>query len=201
MVFEKADRIGGLLRYGIPDFKLEKWVIDRRIEQMVAEGVIFETGVEAGVDLSLSYMRRAFDSVLIATGARKPRDLDIPGRDLDGIHFAMDFLTQQNRRVAGDPLVPERSITAKDKHVVMAADFAGWPLAQAVKTHLQSKGWTVEDLTPVLEETPMYQRAGFMLGAKITEHIACCRRAEISGAFNNSYAFQRSTTHIYSIYD
>ncbi|MBL7224108.1 MAG: glutamate synthase subunit beta [Candidatus Brocadiae bacterium] len=102
VVFERADRIGGILRYGIPDFKLEKWVIDRRLEQMKAEGVVFETGVDAGADLSVRYLRRTFDAVLIAAGARQPRGLDVPGHDLDGVHFAMTFLTQQNRRNA-DP--------------------------------------------------------------------------------------------------
>ncbi|MBM4043013.1 MAG: glutamate synthase subunit beta [Planctomycetes bacterium] len=100
VVFEKADRVGGILRYGIPDFKLEKWVIDRRLEQMKAEGVVFETNVEAGVDISPRYLRRTFDALLIAAGARVPRDLKLPGRELDGIHFAMRFLTQQNRRNA-----------------------------------------------------------------------------------------------------
>ncbi|MBM4032219.1 MAG: glutamate synthase subunit beta [Planctomycetes bacterium] len=100
VVFEKADRVGGILRYGIPDFKLEKWVIDRRLEQLRAEGVVFETNVEAGLDVSPRYLRRTFDAILIAAGARVPRDLKIPGRDLDGVHFAMRYLTQQNRRNA-----------------------------------------------------------------------------------------------------
>jgi NAD(P)H-dependent glutamate synthase small subunit len=119
VVFEKADRPGGILRYGIPDFKLEKSVIDRRLEQMRAEGVVFETGVEAGTDLSPRYLRRTFDALLIAAGARVPRDLKIPGRDLRGIHFAMPFLAQQNRRNAGAVIPPEESITAKDKNVVV----------------------------------------------------------------------------------
>ena len=118
-VFEKADRIGGILRYGIPDFKLEKWVIDRRLEQMVAEGVVFEPRVEAGVDLAVRYLQRTFDAVLIAAGARVPRDLDIPGRDLGGIHLAMTYLTQQNRTNAGDDVPARQRITAKGKHVVV----------------------------------------------------------------------------------
>jgi len=118
-VFEKADRIGGILRYGIPDFKLEKWVIDRRLEQMVAEGVVFEPRVEAGVDLAVRYLQRTFDAVLIAAGARVPRDLDIPGRDLGGIHFAMTYLTQQNRINAGDTVPDGQRISAKGKHVVV----------------------------------------------------------------------------------
>ena len=119
VLFERADRIGGILRYGIPDFKLEKWVIDRRLEQMRTEGVVFETGVEAGTDLSVRYMQRTFDAVLIAAGARQPRDLDLPGRSLDGIHFAMTYLTQQNRRNAGETIPPDKAITAQGKNVVV----------------------------------------------------------------------------------
>lgn len=119
VVFERSDRVGGLLRYGIPDFKLEKWVIDRRVEQMVAEGVVFETGVDAGVDISGRYMQRTFDAILLATGAGVPRDLDVPGRDLGGIRFAMDFLVQQNRRNAGELVRPEEQILAHGKNVVV----------------------------------------------------------------------------------
>jgi NAD(P)H-dependent glutamate synthase small subunit len=119
VVFEKADRIGGILRYGIPDFKLEKWVIDRRLEQVRAEGVVFETNVEAGVDVSPRYLRRTFDAILIAAGARVPRDLRIPGRDLDGIHFAMRFLTQQNRRNAGEAIPADDAISAAGRNVVV----------------------------------------------------------------------------------
>jgi len=118
-LFEKADRIGGLLRYGIPDFKLEKRVIDRRMGQMREEGVIFQTGVHVGVDLSVAELRRGFDSVLLALGAELPRDLEVPGRELDGVHFAMDFLPQQNRRVAGDVVAAEEEILATGKHVVI----------------------------------------------------------------------------------
>ena len=118
-LFEKADRIGGLLRYGIPDFKLEKWVIDRRLEQMREEGVSFQTGVHVGPDLSPAELRKSFDAVVLATGAEHPRDLDVPGRDLVGTHFAMEFLTQQNRRGAGDPVPAEGAILATDKNVVI----------------------------------------------------------------------------------
>ena len=119
VVYEKADRIGGILRYGIPDFKLDKSVIDRRLEQMAAEGVIFEAGVDVGRDISAGYLRRTFDAVIMATGARVPRDLPVPGRDLEGVHFAMDFLSQQNRRVAGDTIEPEGEITAFKKKVIV----------------------------------------------------------------------------------
>jgi len=119
VVFEKSDRIGGLLRYGIPDFKLEKWVIDRRLEQMRGEGVVFETGVNAGVDVTADYLRRSFDAIVVAAGATVPRDLPVPGRDLKGIHFAMEFLVQQNRRNAGDSIPEAEEITAAGKHVVV----------------------------------------------------------------------------------
>ncbi|MBW2269332.1 MAG: glutamate synthase subunit beta [Deltaproteobacteria bacterium] len=118
-LFEKADRVGGLLRYGIPDFKLEKWTIDRRLEQMRAEGVSFQTGVHVGVDLSVAELRKGFDAILLTLGAEQPRDLDVSGRDLDGVHFAMEFLPQQNRRVAGDVVPEGESILATGKHVVI----------------------------------------------------------------------------------
>jgi NAD(P)H-dependent glutamate synthase small subunit len=119
VVFERDRAVGGVLRYGIPDFKLEKWVIDRRLEQLRAEGVTFETGVEAGTDLSARYLRTSFDALLLATGSRAPRDLKVPGRELGGIHFAMDFLSQQNRINAGEVIRPEERISAKDKDVVV----------------------------------------------------------------------------------
>jgi glutamate synthase (NADPH/NADH) small chain len=118
-LFEKNDRLGGLLRYGIPDFKMEKWVIDRRIDQMRGEGVSFQTGVAVGVDLSVAELRKNFDAVLLTTGSEAPRDLEVPGRDLDGVHYAMDFLPQQNRRVAGDTVDPRNEILAGDKHVII----------------------------------------------------------------------------------
>ncbi|MDE0487560.1 MAG: glutamate synthase subunit beta, partial [Nitrospira sp.] len=117
-VYEKADRIGGLLRYGIPDFKMEKWVIDRRLDQMIAEGVKFETNVNVGVDVTADALASRFDAVCLALGAEQPRDLPVLGRDLDGVHFAMDYLTQQNKMNAGDDL-PVEQITAKDKRVVI----------------------------------------------------------------------------------
>ncbi len=116
-VFEKADRIGGLLRYGIPDFKMEKHVIDRRLEQMIAEGVEFRTNVHVGHDIPGDELREDFDAILLASGAEQPRDLPVPGRELKGIHFAMDFLPQQNKRGAGDD-VPNQ-ILATGKRVVI----------------------------------------------------------------------------------
>ncbi len=116
-LFERDDRIGGLLRYGIPDFKMEKWHIDRRMEQMAAEGVTFRTGVRVGVDVHADELRRAFDAIVLSCGATKPRDLPVPGRELRGIHFAMEFLPQQNKVVAGDG-VPGQ-ILATGKRVVI----------------------------------------------------------------------------------
>jgi glutamate synthase (NADPH/NADH) small chain len=116
-VFEKADRIGGLLRYGIPDFKMEKSVLDRRLEQMAAEGVQFQTNAHIGGDIPASELRKEFDAILLAGGAESPRDLNVPGRGLTGIHFAMEFLPQQNKRNAGDE-VPNQ-ILATGKHVVI----------------------------------------------------------------------------------
>jgi glutamate synthase (NADPH/NADH) small chain len=116
-VLERSDRVGGLLRYGIPDFKLEKAVLDRRLEQLEGEGVVFKTGVHAGVDVRGEELRAAYDAIVLAGGAQRPRDLEVPGRELQGVHFAMDFLTQQNRRVAGDE-VPD-PILATGKRVVV----------------------------------------------------------------------------------
>lgn len=121
-VFEKNDRIGGLLRYGIPDYKLEKTRIDRRAHQMHAEGVEFRTGVEVGVALPVSALLENFNAVVMAGGAEAPRDLAVPGRELGGIHYAVDFLMQQNKRNAGDEeakAAPTGTISAKGKHVVV----------------------------------------------------------------------------------
>ncbi|MGO9862641.1 MAG: glutamate synthase subunit beta [Terriglobales bacterium] len=118
-VYEKADRIGGLLRYGIPQFKLEKHLIDRRLEQMSAEGVKFVTGAEVGKNVAVEDLQREFDAIVLAGGAEQPRDLNVPGRELKGIHFAMDFLAQQNRRNLGDTIAPESEILATGKRVVI----------------------------------------------------------------------------------
>ena len=121
-VFEKSDRIGGLLRYGIPDFKMEKHLIDRRVSQMEAEGVIFRTRMHVGVDVSVQRILDDYQVIVMCGGAETPRDLAIPGRELDGVHFAMDFLTQQNRRVAGDDeraAAPAGTLRADGKHVIV----------------------------------------------------------------------------------
>jgi glutamate synthase (NADPH/NADH) small chain len=116
-VFEKADRIGGLLRYGIPDFKLEKRIVDRRLEQMIAEGVRFETRAHVGQNVPVEDLRKDYDALLLAGGAEQPRDLKVPGRELKGIHFAMEFLPQQNKLNAGDKV--ENQIRATGKNVII----------------------------------------------------------------------------------
>jgi glutamate synthase (NADPH/NADH) small chain len=118
-LFEKDDRIGGLLRYGIPDFKMEKYTIDRRIKQMEAEGVVFRPSVHVGVDVTAAQLQKDFDAALLTGGAQAPRDLPVPGRDLKGIYFAMDFLTQNNKRVAGDTIPAAEEISAKGKDVIV----------------------------------------------------------------------------------
>jgi glutamate synthase (NADPH/NADH) small chain len=121
-VFEKADRIGGLLRYGIPDFKMDKALIDRRVAQMTAEGVSFRTNVQVGVDVAMNLLLNEFDAVAVTGGAEAPRNLEVPGRELDGIHFAMEYLPQQNKRNAGDSeerAAPHGTISAEGKHVVV----------------------------------------------------------------------------------
>jgi glutamate synthase (NADPH/NADH) small chain len=118
-VFEKQDRIGGLLRYGIPDFKLEKPVVDRRLEQLIAEGIEFKTNFNVGVELQGDQLLKQFDAVLLGIGAEVPRAVDLPGSDLKGVHYAMDYLTQQNRRLAGERFHGDEEIMATGKRVVI----------------------------------------------------------------------------------
>lgn len=118
-VFERANRIGGLLRYGIPEFKMEKQVLDRRLQQMEAEGVELRTGANVGVDIDVNQLRGEFDALVLTGGAMQPRDLAIPGRELQGVHFAMDFLTPQNRLCEGDEVPQDALISARNKHVII----------------------------------------------------------------------------------
>ncbi len=118
-VFERADRIGGLLRYGIPEFKMEKRHLDRRLQLMVEEGVQFQTNANIGDSIAVGELKAQFDAIVLASGATEPRDLPVPGRELAGIHFAMEFLTLQNRRNEGDTIADEDFISAKDKHVII----------------------------------------------------------------------------------
>jgi glutamate synthase (NADPH/NADH) small chain len=118
-VYEKSDRIGGLMRYGIPDFKLEKYLVDRRVELMQAEGIVFATKAHVGVNIASDELLRSYDALLLCGGSESPRDLKLPGRELKGIHFAMDFLTQQNLRVGGIVVDPAKAILATGKRVVI----------------------------------------------------------------------------------
>ena len=118
-MFERDEHIGGLLRLGIPDFKLEKQVVQRRVDLMSEEGVKFKTGVYVGKDTPISELRDGYDALLLAGGSTTPRDLPVPGRELDGVHFAMDYLTQQNRVIDGQSVEPEQRITAEGKRVVI----------------------------------------------------------------------------------
>ena len=138
-VFERDDAIGGLLRYGIPDFKMEKWVLDRRVAQMEAEGVIFKASVNAGVDVTGEEMQAQFDAIVIAVGSTVPRDLKVLGRELDGVHFAMEYLPQQNKQVAGTWNPHNHQLTAEGKSVVIlgggdtGADCLGTAIRQGAK--------------------------------------------------------------------
>ncbi len=142
-VFEKNDAIGGLLRYGIPDFKLSKSVIDRRLELFVDEGIIFKTNINVGVDILKEELYSEFDAVLLAVGAEQPRDLPVEGRDLEGVYFAMDFLTQQNKKVSGKLKADEFRIFAKDKNVLVigggdtGSDCVGTSIRQKAKSVTQ----------------------------------------------------------------
>ena len=139
-VFEKNDRIGGLLRYGIPNFKLEKHVIDRRVEQMRHEGVIFLTNAHVGVNIPIESLTDHYEAILLCGGSEQPRDLKVPGRDLKGIHFAMEFLPQQNKRCEGDIVDPSLAILAEGKRVLIigggdtGADCLGTSLRQHAKS-------------------------------------------------------------------
>ncbi|MBF0097973.1 MAG: glutamate synthase subunit beta [Magnetococcales bacterium] len=142
-LYEKARKVGGLLRYGIPNFKLEKQIIDRRLQQMIEEGLTVRTGVHVGVDLPVEQLRREYDAILLVGGAEHPRDLTIPGRELRGIHYAMDFLGQQNRRLGGEDLSGEQAILATNRHVVVigggdtGADCVGTSVRQGAKSVTQ----------------------------------------------------------------
>ena len=142
-VYERDDRIGGLLTYGIPDFKMEKWLVDRRVTQMEEEGVEFRTNANVGFNVDVEELRRECDAIVLCGGATLPRDLPIPGRDLDGVHFAMKFLLQQNRRVAGKEVPEDIAITAQGKHVIVigggdtGSDCVGTSVRQGAKSITQ----------------------------------------------------------------
>ncbi|MBE0651074.1 MAG: glutamate synthase subunit beta [Bacteroidales bacterium] len=143
-VFEKNDAIGGLLRYGIPDFKLNKTVIDRRLAIFGEEGISFKTSVKIGQDISKEELLKEFDAVVLAMGSETPRDLPVEGRNLDGVHFAMDFLTQSNRRIAGETIPEEKSIYAKGKHVLVIG--GGDTGSDCVGTSIRQKAASVTQI-------------------------------------------------------
>jgi glutamate synthase (NADPH/NADH) small chain len=153
-VFEKADRIGGLLRYGIPDFKMNKQVLDRRLRQMEQEGVEFKPSVHVGVDVHANELRKQFDVLLLTGGAESPRDLNVPGRHLKGIHFAMEYLPQQNRRVAGDRVPGQILATGKRVAIIGGGDTG----ADCLGTAHRQKAHSVYQLEimpmPPLERSP-----------------------------------------------
>ncbi|MGF1641228.1 MAG: glutamate synthase subunit beta [Rhodospirillales bacterium] len=179
VVYEKQDRIGGLLRYGIPDFKMEKHLIDRRMAQMQAEGVEFRPNSHVGVDVDALHILDRFDAMVLAGGAEQPRDLPVPGRDLDGVHFAMDFLTQQNARVAGRNAEPEHPILATGRDVVVigggdtGSDCVGTSVRQGAKSVTQleilMRPPEREDKALTWPNWPMKMRSS-------TSHEEGCRR-------------------------
>jgi glutamate synthase (NADPH/NADH) small chain len=173
-VFEKSDRIGGLLRYGIPDFKMEKWVIDRRLEQMKAEGVEFKTGVTVGKDITGEQLRQQFDAVGLTMGAEMARDLPVPGRELKGIHFAMEYLTQQNKRTAGIS-VSEEPITAKGKRVII---IGGGDTGSDCLGTAHRQGCSEAHQFDSIARTASHAREFHALAAlaHATSHVACARR-------------------------
>lgn len=162
-VFERDDRIGGLLRYGIPDFKMEKRFIDRRLAQMEGEGVVFKPGVNIGVDIDAREMLAKFDAICLAGGSTRPRDLEVPGRELDGVHFAMEYLPMQNKRNAGDEIPDSDFISAKGKRVIIlgggdtGADCLGTAIRQGAAEVLQFEILPKPPLTrPAEHPWPMY---------------------------------------------
>jgi glutamate synthase (NADPH) small chain len=142
-VFERADRIGGLLRYGIPEFKMEKHLLDRRLNLMHEEGIMFRTNANVGINVAVEELRREFDAILLAGGSTAPRDLPVPGRELKGIHFAMQYLPLQNKRCEGDTIDDSEFISAKDKRVVIigggdtGADCLGTAHRQGARSIMQ----------------------------------------------------------------
>jgi glutamate synthase (NADPH/NADH) small chain len=184
-VYEKEDAIGGLLRYGIPDFKLNKEVVDRRLHVLIEEGIDFQTGMEAGVNLDIKELVEHYDAVCIAIGAEEPRDLPVEGRDLEGIHFAMDFLRQQNKINQGQDIPYDYLIHAKDKNVVVlgggdtGSDCVGTAVRQGAKSITQ-----IEILPRPREvegkENPEWPYMGKVLKPSTSHEEGCERRWSLS---------------------
>jgi glutamate synthase (NADPH/NADH) small chain len=188
-VFEKSDRIGGLLRYGIPEFKMEKRVLDRRLAILEAEGVTFTGGVNVGFDVPAGRLCADFDAILLAAGAGQPRDLPVPGRGFGGIHFAMEYLTLQNRRCEGDAIADEQFITAHGKHVIIigggdtGADCLGTAHRQGARsvTQLELMPRPPQERTPdnpwplwpnIFRVSPAHEEGGDRLYAVSTQRFA-----------------------------
>jgi glutamate synthase (NADPH) small chain len=180
VVFEKSDAIGGLLRYGIPDFKMSKVVIDRRLNILEQEGIIFKTGIDAGKDISARELLDSYDAICLTVGAMKPRDLPVEGRDLKGVHFAMEFLTQQNKVTRGEIIPQEERISAKDKNVLIigggdtGSDCVGTSIRQGAKRVIQIE---ILPKPPDIRETdnpwPYY---GYTLKTTSSHQEGCERR-------------------------
>lgn len=180
VVFEKSDAIGGLLRYGIPDFKMSKVVIDRRLNILEQEGIIFKTGIDAGKDISARELLDSYDALCLTVGAMKPRDLPVEGRDLKGVHFAMEFLTQQNKVTRGEIIPQEERISAKDKNVLIigggdtGSDCVGTSIRQGAKRVMQIE---ILPKPPDIRETdnpwPYY---GYTLKTTSSHQEGCERR-------------------------
>jgi glutamate synthase (NADPH) small chain len=197
-VFERADRVGGLLRYGIPEFKLEKRVLDRRLALMRSEGIVFRAGCHVGIDISADDLLSDFDAVVLAGGATAPRDLRVPGRDLHGIHFAMEYLTAQNRRCEGDELSSAEIISAEGKQVVIigggdtGADCLGTALRQGAAAVRQLEllprppdGRAAENPWPewphIFRVSSAHEEGGERLYAVSTERFIGDRHGRVAG--------------------
>ncbi len=169
-VFERDSAVGGLMRFGIPDFKMEKWVLDRRVKQMEEEGIVFRTSVNVGVDITADELKAQFDAILLTGGSTRPRDLSVPGRELDGIHFAMEYLPQQNRKVAGTWDAHKPQISAEGKKVVIlgggdtGADCLGTAIRQGAvnisQFEIMPKPPEKRDATMPWPSYPMILRTG-----------------------------------------
>jgi glutamate synthase (NADPH/NADH) small chain len=183
-LFEKDEKPGGLLRFGIPDFKLNKYTIDRRIKLMEEEGVVVKCSMEIGKDISAEELVRSFDAVCLTIGAMKPRDLPIPGRELDGVHFAMDFLSQQNRVVAGQQIPYDARISAEGRHVLVIG--GGDTGSDCVGTSIRQKAKSVTQIE-ILPKPPEKRTAdnpwpyyGKILKTSTSHEEGCERRWNIS---------------------
>ena len=208
-VFERDDKLGGIMRYGIPDFKLEKWILDRRIKIWEEEGINFKSGVNVGVDYPTAKLLKDFDALCLTGGSRVPRDLKIEGRDLKGVYFAMDYLVQSNLRVAGEKIADDQSIDAKGKKVVVigggdtGADCVGTAhrqgascvvqielLPQPSVCRLENQPWPFYPL--LLKTTPSHEEGGerkwsiqtkkFIGENGAVNKLACVKLEEVPGS-------------------